>query len=430
MQYLNAEARREWRSHWRVVVGASLGMASCYAVFPFVASLLVQPLQQEFGWTRGQQALSHYANIAAALLAPFMGAYVDKVGVRRVLLPAILLVTLCYVALANLTPSILHYYLAMGALVLIGMATTGLSFTRAVTGWFDASRGLALAVSRFGLAIAGAILPMVVYAAIQRFGYAGGFYAMAAVTLLVGFPVSWFLVVDRRPDADSRGGSRAGAPPPGWRLWPTLLRNRRILLLCLAAGLTYGPAVGILSQLQPLLVAKGLEPDVAAGLLSLLAISTFLGTAVTGALIDRVWAPALGFVFTLGPVAGCAMLLVPAAPGVPMAAAAIVLIGLAQGAEIDLAGFLIARYFGMRAFAAIYGLTVLSIGVCASLGAILIGQIYDRFHSYDLALAVGGVGFLIAALTYPLLGRYPAHPDIDALPEDRKIGAQATVPPG
>lgn len=425
MQYLSAEARREWHSHWRVVVGAGLGMASCYAVFPFVASLFVQPLQQEFGWTRGQQAFSHYANIAAALLAPLIGATIDKIGVRRILLPAILLVALCYVALANLTPSILHYYLAMGALVLIGMATTGLSFTRAVTSWFDASRGLALAVSRFGLAIAGAILPMVLYAAIRHFGYAGGFYAMAAVTLLVGFPISWFLVVDRRPEA----GGRASASPPGWRLWPTLLRNRRILLLCLAAGLTYGPAVGILSQLQPLLVAKGLGPDMAAGLLSLLAISTFVGTAVTGALIDRVWAPALGFVFTIGPVAGCAMLLVPA-PGVPVAAAAVVLIGLAQGAEIDLAGFMIARYFGMRAFAAIYGLTVLAIGVSASLGAILIGQVYDRFHSYDMALLAGGACFLIAALTYPLLGRYPAHPGIETMPAGRRAVPQPAVPPG
>ena len=157
-------------------------------------------MQDEFGWTRGQQAWYHNASIVAALLAPFIGAFVDRVGVRRVLLPAIVLLSVCYVALANLTPSILHYYVAMAGLVLVGMATTGVSFTRAVTSWFDQSRGLALAVSRFGLTIAGASLPIVVNSAIQSYGYAGGYYAMAAVALLIGLAVH----------LDSRRRSAAG----------------------------------------------------------------------------------------------------------------------------------------------------------------------------------------------------------------------------
>lgn len=410
MELLTNEARAEWRAHWRVVAGTGIGMASCYAVFSFVASLFVQPLQDEFGWTRGQQALSHNANLVAAFLAPFIGAYIDRVGVRKVLLPAILLVVLCYVVLANLTASLVHFYVAMSALVLIGIATTGLSFTRAVTSWFDKSRGLALAVSRAGLTIAGALLPILLYAAIERHGSSGGFYVLAAVALFISFPVTWALVHDRRPGAGEVVRSKAVA---GWRLWPRLLRDRRILLLCLAAGFTYGPAVGLLSQLQPLLVSKALEPKMAAGLVSLLAVSTFAGTAVTGLLIDRVWAPALGFLFTIGPVVGCAVLYALDAPGVPLAAICIVLIGLAQGAEIDLAGFIIARYFGMRAFAAIYGLTVLAIGSCAAVGAILVGLVHDWFGSYDIALLSAGGCFLVAALAYPFLGRYPDRPDID-----------------
>lgn len=410
MAFLTREARDEWRAHWPVVAGTGIGMASCYAVFSFVGSLFVQPLQDEFGWTRGQQALSHNANLVAAFLAPFIGAYVDRVGVRKVLLPAILLVVLCYVALANLTPSLVHYYVAMSALVLIGIATTGLSFTRAVTSWFDKSRGLALAVSRMGLTISGALMPVLLYIAIERYGSRGGFYLLAAVALFISFPVTWALVRDRRPEpaAVARPGAAAG-----WRLWPRLLRNRRILLLCIAAGFTYGPAVGLLSQLQPLLVSKALDPKVAAGLVSLLAVSTFAGTAITGLLIDRVWAPALGFLFTVGPVLGCGLLYMLDAPGLTVAAACIVLIGLAQGAEIDLAGFIIARYFGMQAFAAIYGLTVLAIGTCAAFGAILVGLVHDWYGSYDIALLAAGICFLIAALTYPLLGRYPDKPGID-----------------
>ncbi len=405
MDWLPPEAREEWRRHWRVVVGCGLGMATCYSVFPFVASLFVEPVQQTFGWSRGQQALSHNANLIAACLAPLIGAAIDRLGVRRVLLPAIMAVVCVYVFLANMTASIAHYYAGMAALALLGIATTGLAFTRAVTSWFEASRGLALAASRLGLAVAGALLPIAVFAMIERFGFAGGFYLLAGVTLLIGLPVSWAFVRDRRVEGAARRSAFGD-----WRLWPTLLGNRRVLLLCLAAGLTYGPAVGLLSQLKPLLVDKAIDPAAAAGLVSLLALSTFLGTAITGAIVDRVWAPALGFGFTIGPVIGCLLLYFLPEPGVGIAAVSIVLLGLAQGAEIDLIGFMIARYFGMRAFASIYGLTVMATGLCSAVGAIAIGQMYDLTGGYDQALLLAASCFLVAAAAYPLLGRYPAEP--------------------
>ena len=402
-----ASAGEEWRRHWRVVLGCSLGMATCYSAFSYVASLFVQPLEHAFGWTRGQQALSHNANLVAALAAPFIGALIDRKGVRTILLPAILALAAIYCLLAMLAPAIWTYYAAMSGLALIGMATTGLSYTRAVTSWFVRSRGLALAASRLGLAGAGAVLPLAVYSAIGHFGFSGGYLVLACATLLIALPVSWLLVVERRAVQPS------GAPiaEPAWRQWPKLLRDRRILLLCLACGLTYGPAVGLLTQLQPLLVSKGLQAGAAARLISLLSLSVFAGTLVTGAIVDRIWAPLLGFLFTAGPVAGCALLFFQPHPDAASAAAAVVLMGLAQGAEIDLIGYLVARYFGLRAFAAIYGLTVAAIGICSALGAMTIGQSYDRFGSYDTALAGAAACFLVAAFAYLGLGRYPAQPD-------------------
>lgn len=409
MKGFSDEARAEWRAHWPVVIGTGLGMATCYALFSYVSSLFVRPLEAEFGWTRGEQANWNYASLVAACLAPVIGAYIDKIGVRRILLPAICIVGLVYIALANMTGSLAQFYMIKTVLALVGIATTGLAFTRAVTSWFSVSRGLALAVSRLGLAIGGATAPPIVYLMIEKYGSTGGFYTLAAFALFISFPLSWFLVSDKRNPAP--GAHNTSNHVAGWQLWPTLLRNRRVLTLCVAAGLTYGPAVGLLSQLQPLLIAKQIDPSAGSKLVSLLAISTFVGVAVTGMLIDRVWAPLLGFLFTIGPVIGCFVLMSIADPGIYIAGAAVILIGLAQGAEIDLAGYMIARYFGMRSFAAIYGLTVLAIGTSSSIGAILIGHLYDRTGSYDMALAGAGIGFLIAALAYPFMGRYPDNPD-------------------
>jgi hypothetical protein len=53
------------------------------------------------------------------------------------------------------------------------------------------SRGLALSASRLGLAAFGAIAPVLLYGAIARFGWQGGYYGMTALVLGFGLPISW-----------------------------------------------------------------------------------------------------------------------------------------------------------------------------------------------------------------------------------------------
>jgi len=97
-----------------------------------------------------------------------------------------------------------------------------------------------------------------------------------------------------------------------------------------------------------------------------------------------------------------------------MAGVGLVLIGLAQGAEIDVIAFIIARYFGMTSFAAIYGLSTLFIAAFAGLGGIAFGFAFDHFKSYNQALIGAAVLFLLAAAAYLFLGRYPAEPGVKA----------------
>lgn len=84
-----------------------------------------------------------------------------------------------------------------------------------------------------------------------------------------------------------------------------------------------------------------------------------------------------------------------------------VLLGLGQGAEIDVVAYMIARYFGLKAYASIYGLSVFVISLMVAVGGTLIGQSYDRFSHYNVALAVAAGCFVISALSYLGMGRYP-----------------------
>src|ERR1700722_9139770 len=99
-------ASQEWRRNWRVVVGSAIGIASGLSVWSFVVSSFVQPQQQAFGWSRGEMALAFTASIVAAFLSPLAGRLTDRFGVRPVLLTAMVLLGLDYIAMANMNGSL------------------------------------------------------------------------------------------------------------------------------------------------------------------------------------------------------------------------------------------------------------------------------------------------------------------------------------
>ena len=397
---LAATARDEWRANWRVVAGSALAVAFGFASFAFVSSLFVQPLEQAFGWSRGAQALIQYAYIVTSIAAPLVGSWVDRFGVRTIALICIPAVAVFYMALALMPGTIGVYYLLMGCLVLAGQGTAGIVFTRAVAAVFDRSRGLALAASRIGLSIAAAALPSIIFAAMQHGGWRWGYGALALLTAAISLPATYFWV--REPQTP------INVQKPRTSAILALLAKRKVLILSFAAALMMGPIVGILSQLQPILTGKGIEPVEAARLVGMLALSVVCGTFVTGVLADRVWAPVLGFVFTLAGAAGCMLLATMGELSVGYAMIAVLLLGIAQGAEIDLVGYLIAKYFGLTDFAKIFGLGIMLIGVCSALWSLLFGITYDRTGSYDIALGAAGISMLMAAILFLAMGRYPS----------------------
>ena len=394
-------AIREWREHWRLGLAALIGTGLCLSVWPSVSSLFVAPLQEAFGWSRGDISLGQNASLAAALVAPLLGRLVDRVGVRPVLIGGLLLTACAYFSLALMHGPLPLYYLLYGLLSVFGAATTGLTFTRVVTGAFVRSRGLALAITRSGLALSGALLPSAVFAIIATYGWRMGFVALGVLILFAAFPMAWFWI---------RGASLAPTSAPvGAKaqisLWG-LLKNHRVILVCLASALNYAPIVALLSQFQPLLVGKGLDATSAAALIGVVGVSALIGALLTGTLVDRIWAPLVACVFTMGPAIGC-LLLLPESLEPWMAVIALVLLGLGQGAEIDVVAFMIARYFGMRSYASIYGISVFCIAVMVAVQGSLIGLSYDYFGNYNVALIVAAGCFVLAALSYLGMGRYP-----------------------
>lgn len=398
----------EWRAHWPVVAGAGIGMGASFALWQYVQSLFVPELTAAFGWTRGQMMGAMAAGLVGALAAPLIGRIADRIGVRRVIVTATLLLALAYVGFANQPGTLPAYFALTFFHTVVGIGCGAAIYTRAVAGWFDRNRGLALGVAITTIAAFAALVPPLLRTAMDAYGWQAGYYVLAALALGIGLPAG--LTVRERREAQPAGGAEGSSPTSpsdvprdaGAR-WSDMLRDRRYWLLLVAVALVNLPGTGLLSQLAPLLTDGGLTPQAAAGLVSLFAGAVIVGRLATGFLVDRMRASVVAFVFAAAPAAGCAILL-GAEPTLALAALAVVLIGLQQGSEIDLIGYLISRIFGLRNYSAAFGSTVTVLALSGAAGAAFFGASHDAVGSYATALTVSIPLFLAGATAFLFMG--------------------------
>lgn len=106
---------RECRANpWSIVAGSTLALVVCNGpVVAFTFGLFLKPISQEFGWNRAAMSVaSAVAALMIALAVPFAGMLVDRFGVRRILLPVIVLSSIS-VAAIWLTPASLVVFVTL-----------------------------------------------------------------------------------------------------------------------------------------------------------------------------------------------------------------------------------------------------------------------------------------------------------------------------
>jgi sugar phosphate permease len=101
-------------------------------------------------------------------------------------------------------------------------------------------------------------------------------------------------------------------------------------------------------------------------------------------------------------------------PGI--ATLSVVTLGLGAGFEFDLLAYLIARYFGRRAYGTIYGCFYTVIAFGGGIGPVIYGRVFDVTGVYDLALMTGAGCLVIGSLVLLGMGPYPKWGPGDADP--------------
>ena len=157
--------------------------------------------------------------------------------------------------------------------------------------------------------------------------------------------------------------------------------------------------------MENILKTAGFARAEVVALVTLIGLSVTAGRLVGGWLIDRLWAPGVACVMIGLPALAC-YLLASSELSVSAARGAIVMIGIAAGVEYDLMAFLVARYFGMKSYGAIYGAQYGFFALGAGLAPVVFGRAFDNTGNYNSVLLLSAVFLIVGAASLLALGRY------------------------
>jgi MFS family permease len=424
-------ASEEWRHHWPLVLAALVGLS--FATLPSATlGLFMQPLSDEFGWSRTEVSigLSIFALVSLPL-TPFAGVLVDRWGARRVALPGLLISGTCFAAFSLMSGTLAQWVLIWVIYTLASLMTRTLVWSSAISKAFVTGRGLALAVILSGTAVATALGPIVTRILIDEAGWRGGYLGLGLgwggfALVLAVFLFRGSSVGDGRAAATQGGGSMAMAPRqlPGGLTLGDAMRNRPMQRIAFAMFIQSVMATAILVHIVPMLTADGLSRAEAAAVAALLGVASLMGKLGTGWLVDRIGVGLLPVLAFGGPAVAYTLLL--QAKGTAwLLSGAVFLLGYCSGATLQLATYLTTRYAGLRNFGAIFGVLSSLMAGAAGVGPLLAATIFDRTGSYTLQLMLGAAAAAIAGLAVFRLGPYPAFAPVTPEPQIEEKPAAA-----
>jgi sugar phosphate permease len=399
---------------WWVVAASGVGLAIHYGpVIVLTFGVFLKPLSREFGWSRAQISLAFsLSTLGVTAAVPFIGRLVDRFGARRVIMPSALIFGLGVMSLSFLSASLYLFYAISLLIGVTGGGTTPVPYSKVITRWFDKKRGLALGLAVAGSPLGGFITPPLAQALITGVGWRQAYMLLGLLVIALTIPVvSAFLKEtpqtmglwpDGRRDTDA-GAAKKNGQEQGLscsEAWHTDTFWLMVGAFFLMSVSFHGQVI----HLVPLLTDRGVSAQSATLAMSLGAAAGLLGRVGAGYLLDRFFAPYVAIGFFCGAALGSFLLWGGAAGG--LASIAVVLMGLAQGAEFDIMAYMVSRYFGLRAFGEIYSYAFAAFTLGGVIGPLLMGVGFDFTGSYQLVLGTLVGAALMAAGLMTRLGPY------------------------
>ena len=384
-------------------------------------AVVLKPISEDLGWTRTLTAAAvTMGSLAGGILAPVFGPMADRLG-PRLLLPACAgVVGLLVIALSLSTEPWQFYATFVPARAFAETSLVGVVTMTAVANWFYLKRPRVMGLVALAVPLGSSVLSLVYQFFIANYGWRSAFLALGiALWIFVALPGIFFL--RRQPEdlglfpdgakptkfatPEAHGRSQQEEPfEHSWALREAL-RTRTLWLLIAGAFLASIGTGGIAFHLVAYYTDLRIEPGIAAGALSLMALSGALGNGIWGTLAERI-NPRVLSIFTMCLSAGAVALLLRVEIPATAYLFAMIFGANARGSAV-LTQILTARYYGRRSYGAISSVLEPFHKGGLGLGALFAGLAYDFAGHYRIIFALFLACYLVSAFMV-FLARAPA----------------------
>lgn len=301
-----ARASRRLHPAWIVAGVAFLALVGA-AGFRAAPSVMIVPMEQEFGWSRATLSAAVAVNLVLfGLTAPFAAALMERFGIRAVTSVALTVVA-TGAGLSIFVVAPWQIVLTWGVLIGLGTGSMALVFAAVVANtWFVHRRGLVVGILTAGSATGQLIFLPFMAILTERSGWRTASLLVAAVALLaVPMVLRWLRSSPADLGVEPYGyvaplGDIQPAPMqdtfdsaagPGRRAVQTLLSaSKQHTFWALAAGFAICGATtnGLIgTHFIPSAHDHGMSATTAAGLLAVVGVFDVVGTIASGWLTDR-----------------------------------------------------------------------------------------------------------------------------------------------
>lgn len=392
-----------WQELWRERVplsAAALGTGFSISLSMFIASVYVPAMQAEFGWTGAQISIAGSFGLIGLFTFPLAGRLADRFGSKRVMLGGVAAIPGCYLLYSLQSGALWQYYTIQALWSLFAVLWSATVLGRIAAGRLTLARGFGIALLLSAPAATGAIAAPLLSELMDSEGWRQGYRVLAAVSLVAGLISAAFLPsqnsahaapLDHRPD---REAMRA------------IFRSRAFQILASAMLLCNLGTIITGLQFAPMLLNRGTDPARVGGYLSAYAIAVIVGRFAIGLSLDRfptryvaalgMGLPALGFALIAGSGAATWAML-----------AGVALLGISQGAEGDIAGYVGAQYLGPGLFSTTFGLVTAATSLAGFIGSVASGIVLNEGGGFGPFLAFLAVATATGATLFLFLPRTP-----------------------
>jgi MFS family permease len=405
---------------WGIVaVCAFTGVFSMMSLLIGSLPTLTNFIEADTGWSRGQ-IIGVLATVvlSGAIFGPLLGKMIDRHGARRFIIFGHISSSIGLIALGFTGKSIFMFYALVGISAVLFVGANTIAYSKVIVQWFDQKLGLALGLSAAGAGVGAIFLPPVTALIAEDIGWRMTIALYGAVALVLATPAILLFIHDRSDARPTQNGTKdnpaamINAMASGdffktfIETWKQQKEFRLVVILFTMLGVAHA---GIVLNLVPMQIDKGLSPVVAAGAQSALGVTLIIGRVFGGVLLDKFNSPRPLLIGVGAALIGILMLAF--VDNVYLVYTAACLIGLGSGIENDGIPFLTSRYFPPEHFAKLSA-GILSISAFAlAIGPLTVGISRDITGSYVLACIVASVVMVGAMFITMILPKFDVKSD-------------------